>query len=200
MALLLQGCLRVSDAEAVRLSETDRYWRMVLGTLEPDDDAPAFSQGGLQQFRERLIHNDLERRLLDRTVEVAQKTKAFDWKKLPATLRLAVDSRPLKGAGRVEDTFNLLGHASKRLAEGAARLMSTDVEEVCLQAKAPLLLGTSVKAALDIDWSDAEEKQDALNRQVRQVDRLAAWVARHVDGADETPLHCYIEALGQVKA
>jgi hypothetical protein len=152
MALLLQGYLQVSDAEAVRLSATDRCWRVVLGTLVPDDDAPAFSQGGLQQFRERLIHHDLDRRLLERTVEVAQKTKAFDWKKLPATLRLAVDSRPLEGAGRVEDTFNLLGHAGKKLAEGAARLLGTDVEEVCRQAKAPLLLGTSVKAALDIVW------------------------------------------------
>src|SRR5918998_3626097 len=43
MALLLQGYLGVSDAEAVRLSATDRCWRVVLGTLEPDDDAPAFS-------------------------------------------------------------------------------------------------------------------------------------------------------------
>jgi hypothetical protein len=74
-----------------------------------------------------------------------------------------------------------------QLAEGAACLLGTDVEEVCRQAKAPVLLGTSAKAALDIDWSDAEEKQDALNRLVRQVDRLAAWVARHVDGAEEAP-------------
>lgn len=200
MALLLQGYLQVSDAEAVRLSATDRCWRVVLGTLEPDDDAPAFSQGGLQQLRERLIHHDMDRRLLERTVEVAKRTKAFDWKKLPASLRLAVDSRPLEGAGRVEDTFNLLGHAGKKLAQGAARLLGTDVEEVCRQAQAPLLLGTSVKAALDIDWSDAEEKQDALNRLVRQLDRLAAWVERHVAQAEQSPLRRYIEALGQVKA
>lgn len=57
-----------------------------------------------------------------------------------------------------------------------------------------------MKAALDIDWSDAEEKQDALNRLVRQVDRLAAWVARHMAQAEEAPLRRYIEALGQVKA
>jgi len=200
MALLLQGYLQVSDAEAVRLSATDRCWRVVLGTLEPDDDAPAFSQGGLQQFRERLIRHDLDRRLIERSVELAKTTKAFDWKKLPSTLRLAVDSRPLEGAGRVEDTFNLLGHAGRKLAEGAAHLLGTDVEEVCRQARAPVLLGPSVKAALDIDWSDAEAKQDALNRLVRQVDRVAAWVERHVSQAEESPLRRYIEALGQVKA
>jgi hypothetical protein len=83
MAVLLQGYLQVSDAEAVRLSATDRCWRMVLGTLEEDDDSPAFSQGGLQQFRERLIHHDMDRRVLERTVELAKESKAFDWKKLP---------------------------------------------------------------------------------------------------------------------
>src|SRR6266545_3562881 len=84
MALLVQGYMQVSDAEAVRLSASDRCWRMVLGTLgEEDEDEPTFSQGGLQQFRERLIQHDMDLRFLERTVELAQKTKAFDWKKLP---------------------------------------------------------------------------------------------------------------------
>jgi hypothetical protein len=104
MALLLQGYLQVSDAEAVRLSWSDRCWQAVLGTLAQrgDKPKPAFSQGGLQQFRERLIRHDMDRRLLERTVELAKRTRAFDWKKLPKTLRVAVDSRPLEGAGRVE--------------------------------------------------------------------------------------------------
>jgi hypothetical protein len=42
------------------------------------------------------------RRLLERTVELAKTTRGFDFKKLPKTIRLAVDSRPLSGAGRVE--------------------------------------------------------------------------------------------------
>jgi hypothetical protein len=103
MGLLLQAYLQTSDAEAVRLSATDRCWRTVLGTLEVDDDEPAFSQGGLQQFRERLIASEMDRRLLERTVELARKTKAFDAKKTPKSLRVGVDSRPLEGAGRVED-------------------------------------------------------------------------------------------------
>ena len=40
-------------------------------------------------------------RLLARTVEVAKATKAFDHKKLPKTLRVAMDSAPFEGAGRV---------------------------------------------------------------------------------------------------
>jgi hypothetical protein len=79
---------------------------MVLGTLDAAADEPAFSQGGLQQFRERLIACEMDRRLLERTVEVAKATKGFDAKKTPRSLRVGVDSRPLEGAGRVEDTIN----------------------------------------------------------------------------------------------
>ena len=70
MAMLLQGYLQVSDAEAVRLSATDNCWRMVLATLSDKGDKPAFSQGGLQQFRERVVRHDMDRRLLERTIQL----------------------------------------------------------------------------------------------------------------------------------
>ncbi len=53
-------------------------------------EALAFSQGALQAFRERLIANDMDRRLLERTIELARATSEFDWKKLPKTLRVAI--------------------------------------------------------------------------------------------------------------
>jgi hypothetical protein len=161
MAMLIQGYLQVSDAEAVRLSATDNCWRLVLGTLGVDDDAPAFSQGGLQQFRERVVRHEMDRRLLERTVQVAKLSRAFDWKKLPKTLRVAVDSRPLVGAGRVEDTINLLGHAGRKVAECIAAELDVPFEDVCRRAGAPLLTAPSVKAGLDLDWSDADAKEDA---------------------------------------
>ena len=201
MAVLLQGYLQVSDAEAVRLSASDKCWRMVLGTLGQDDDDAAFSQGGLQQFRERLMRHDMDRRLLERTVELAKRTQAFDWKKTPKSLRVAVDSRPLEGAGRVEDTINLLGHAGRKIAACIASELGTSTQEVCLQAGAPLLAASSVKAALDIDWGDKEQKNDALNRLCKQLDRLSAWVEKRLRPEEvvDAPLSRYIEALAQVK-
>lgn len=65
MATLLQGYLGVSDAEAVELSVVDLRWQMVLDRLGADE--PAFSQGALFEFRERLIRTDMDRRLLERT-------------------------------------------------------------------------------------------------------------------------------------
>jgi len=200
MATILQCYLQVSDAEAVRLSATDNCWRMVLGTLGKEEDKPAFSQGGLQQFRERMVRYDMDRRLLERTVEVAKQSRAFDWRKLPKNLRVAVDSRPLTGAGRVEDTFNLLGHAGRKIAACMAAEFDTTFEEVCRKAGSPLLLASSIKAGLDIDWNDADAKGKALNRLCVQLDRLSAWVEkRRPKQAVEAPLDRYLEALTQVK-
>jgi Transposase domain (DUF772) len=123
MGLLLQAYLQTSDAEAVRLSATDRCWQAVLGTIEEEEGQTAFSQGGLQQFRERLMATEMDRRLLERTVELAKRTKGFDPKRTPKTLRVGVDSRPLEGAGRVEDTINLLGHAGRKIAESVALVL-----------------------------------------------------------------------------
>jgi hypothetical protein len=199
MVVLLQAYLQTSDAEAVRLSMTDRCWQMVLGTLEENEGKPAFSQGGLHQFRERLIATEMDRRLLERTVELAKKRKGFDPKKAPKTLRVGVDSRPLEGAGRVEDTINLLGHAGRKIAESIALVLGTDVEEVCLQANVPLLMASSIKAGLDIDWSAPDAKVDALNRLCRQLDRLTTWVSRNADSCTDAPLNRYIQALNQVR-
>jgi hypothetical protein len=199
MGLLLQAYLQTSDAEAVRLSASDLCWRMVLGTLGADDDEPAFSQGGLQQFRDRLIASDMDRRLLERTVEVAKRTKGFDAKKTPKSLRVGVDSRPLEGAGRVEDTINLLGHAGRKIAECIALSLGTDVEEVCQQADVPLLMAKSIKAGLDIDWSAPNAKVGALNRLCRQLDRLVEWVGKQRLACIDAPLTRYFEALSQVR-
>ena len=65
------------------------------------------------------------------------------------------------------------------MAECVALALDTDVEEVCQQADVPLLMASSIKAGLDINWSEEDAKSDALTRLCRQLDRLMAWVQRH---------------------
>lgn len=196
MALILQGYLGVSDAEAVELTVVDARWQMVLDCLNAEE--PVFAQGTLQQFRERLIAAEMDRRLLERTRELAKTTKGFDWKKLPKDLRLAIDSRPLVGAGRVEDTFNLLGHAARKIAECAATILERDVHTVYRQAKIPLLLHSSVKAGLDINWNDPMQRDDAIDRLVQQVTSLSSWV-HNKNLAFDGPLRRYVDAVAQVQ-
>src|SRR5216110_3137624 len=178
MAMLVQGYLGISDAEMVELTVVDLRVQMVLGCLGAEQ--PAFSQGALQEFRERLIGADLDRRVLERTVELAKRTKAFDYRKLPKTLRVAIDSSPLEGAGRVEDTFNLLAHAARNVVSCAAGLLGWKEETVCRQAGIPLHVESSIKRALDIDWNDVVEKTEAITTFSRQLDSLHAWIARHL--------------------
>ena len=196
MAILLQAYLGTSDAEAVELTILDLRWQLVLDRLGKEE--PAFGQGTLQQFRERLIAHDLDRRLLERTIELAKQTKEFDYKKLPKRLTLGVDSRPFEGAGRVEDTFNLLGHAARKVAQLAASSLGIPFATVCAEAGIPLLLAPSLKAALDINWHDPAQKDFALLKLVSQVDTLTAWVDRQRLALDH-PLAKYIEALAQVQ-
>ena len=96
MVMLLQRYTGLSDAAAVDQAENDQRWQLVLGTLGAQR-AP-FGQGSLVRFRAKAIAHDLDKKLVDRTVELAKQTKKFGWKQL----RVALDSSPLEGAGRVE--------------------------------------------------------------------------------------------------
>ena len=199
MALILQGYLGLSDADAVEATVVDLRWQMVLDHLGAT--TPAFSQGALFAFRERLIESDMDRRLLERTASLARSTKGFDAKKIPKTLRVAIDSSPLQGAGRVEDTINLIGHAARKVAECAARLLGSSYEEVCKEAGIPLLQQSSIKKALDRDWSDATQKGEAVDILARQVLSLERWLTEQLaDEVKQPPLSDVLAALRQLMA
>jgi IS5 family transposase len=197
MATLVQAYLGVSDAEMVELTVVDLRVQMVLDHLGADDTA--FSQGALCDFRDRLIRTDMDRRLLERTVEVARKTGGFDPRKLPRSLRLAVDSSPFEGAGRVEDTFNLLGHAARKVITCAARLLRWQPTTVAERARVEMLLAPSIKAALDVDWSNPGEKAGALRTLVAQLDELEQWIEEHVPGSAKALLEPHLATLRQLR-
>lgn len=197
MVLLLQSYAGASDATAVELSLLDLRWQMVLDCLGAVE--PVFSQGALYDFRERLIAADLDRRLLERSRELAHETKAFDPKKLPKTLRVAMDSSPLEGAGRVEDTINLLGHAGRKIVACVAQLLGWTEERVCRETGCPLLLESSVKKALDLDWSDPAEKATAIPALIEQLTSLERWVtSRLPDEINRPPLDEHLATLHQI--
>src|SRR5438093_6806756 len=194
MAMLVQAYLGISDAEMIELTVVDLRVQMVLGCLGAEE--PPLSQGALQEFRERLIAADLDRRVLERTVDLAKRTKAFDHRKLPKTLRVAIDSSPLEGAGRVEDTFNLLAHTARNVVSCAASLLGWTDEQVCTQAGIPLLVALSIKRALDIDWNDAGAKAEAIRTFSRQLDALQGWIERRLaEQIGKPPLKESLETL-----
>ncbi|HET6339286.1 MAG TPA: IS1182 family transposase [Polyangiales bacterium] len=197
MATFVQAYLAVSDAEMVELTVVDLRVQMVLDCLGAD--TAAFSQGALCDFRERLIRTDMDRRLLERTVELARETGGFDWRKLPRSLRVAVDSSPFDGAGRVEDTFNLLGHAARKLVQCVARWLRWRPTTVAEKAGTEVLLASSIKAALDVDWFDPAEKSRALQILLGQLTRLESWVERHVPASAQSLVAPHLATLRQIR-
>lgn len=200
MVTLLQGYVGASDAEAVELSLVDLRWQMVLGCLGAT--TPPFSQGALQTFRERMIAHEMDRALLDRTVELvrAGALSEGDARAVSKALRVAIDSRPLAGAGKVEDTLNLLGHAARCIVRAVSKLTRRSPEEVCRKAGIPLLLAPSIKAGLDIDWSDPKQKASAVELVERQVSSLQSWVEHQLDQVLKDPIRPYVEAIAQVRS
>jgi hypothetical protein len=148
----------------------DRRWQLVLDCLDCTD-AP-FGKGTLVAFRARLITAEMDRRLIERTVEVAAQSKGFGHQQL----RLALDSSPLWGAGRVEDTVNLLGHALRKAVGMIARHQGREVAQV--PAAGGVLLGQpSLKAALDVDWDDPACRDWALGQVLDALRQVEAAVA-----------------------
>src|SRR5512133_988753 len=149
LALILQAYTGVSDDEVIEAMLMDRRWQVALDCLDAEE-AP-FSKGTLVAFRTRLIEQQRDRRLLERTIEIAAASKAFG----PRNLRAALDSSPLWGAGRVEDTYNLLGHALRKALGVIAREQGRELAAVAQEADAEWVAGSSLKAALDLDGDDS---------------------------------------------
>src|SRR5258705_11224458 len=100
----------------------------------------------------------MDRRLLERTIEIAAQSKAFG----PRNLRAALDSSPLWGAGRVEDTYNLVGHALRKVMRVVADQQGRELVDVAKEAGAAVVGATSLKAALGRDWGQVGQREEAV--------------------------------------
>jgi hypothetical protein len=143
----------------------------------------------------RLIAHDLDKTLLDRTVTLAEKTGGFGARQLRAVL----DSTPLCGAGRVEDTLNLLGHALRKAVGLAAHALETSAEAVVERAGLTLVGHSSLKAALDLDWGEPRARARALGLVLEEVARWQRWLEpQQTLAAQKPPLKEVMETITQI--
>jgi len=188
LALILQAYTGVSDDEVIEATLMDRRWQLALDCLD-SEEAP-FSKGTLIAFRARLIEHQMDRRLLERTIEIAKSSGSFG----AAKLRAALDSSPLWGAGRVEDTINLLGHALRKALGVIARQQGRELAAVAVEAGAELVAGSSLKAALDLDWDDQGARTQALTEILAALDKTESWLAKHPELTEEESVAKSVEA------
>jgi transposase len=175
LATILQAYTGASDDEVIEATVMDRRWQLVLDCMDAGQ-AP-FSKGTLVGFRARLIERNLDRRLVERTVALAARTGGFGSR----ALRAALDSSPLWGAGRVEDTINLMGHALRKalgvIAVSQGRGQAAGIPVVAAQAGVGQLAASSLKAALDRDWDDPAAREAALAEVLGFLVQVQAFVA-----------------------
>ena len=165
LALLLQAYGNGSDRDAVERTVMDKRWQMVLDGLGTDQ--PPCSQGTLCNLRMRLMAHNLDKTLLDRTVTLAEKTGGFGARQR----RAALASTPLFGAGRVEDTLHVLGHALRKAVGLVAPALGTSVDGLLEEAGLTLGGPSSLQAALDLHWGEPRAKEQALRLVLEEVDR-----------------------------
>ena len=170
----------------------DKRWQRVLDCLGAEH-SPC-SRGTLCHFRLRLIAHHLDKTLLDRTVALAEQTGGCGARQL----RAALDSPPLFGAGRVEDTLTLLGQALRKAVGLAAKALGTSTEVLMADAGRELVGQSSLKAALDLDWGAPTARASALRLGLEEVERWQSWLEQQPRlSAQEPPMPEVLETIGQ---
>jgi len=193
MVILLQAYMGVSDDEAIEALVMDRRWQLVTDCLDTEE-AP-FSKGTLVSFRSRLIEAQLDRRLVERTIELAERSGAFGSR----ALRAALDSSPLWGAGRVEDTYNLLGHAVEKVISVIAAVQGREPVAVAKGAGAELVTGSSLKASLDRDWDQKTEQQEALAAVLTMLKEVETWLTSLPEDQQHPKAQQYLDVAKHIK-
>jgi hypothetical protein len=62
-----------------------------------------------------------------------------------------------------------------------------------------LLLSPSIKAGIDVDWTDPKQKAAAIEVVERQVSSLERWVEKNLDRVVDEPLSLMLETLDKVR-
>jgi hypothetical protein len=68
--------------------------------------------------------------------------------------------------------------AARSVLKCVALLLDRPLRDVATEAGAPLLLASSTKRELDLDWSDPDQRRGAIVTLVEQLDALEAWIMK----------------------
>jgi len=169
-ATLWQAYCHVGAREAVERTVMDKRWPLVLACRGAEQ--PPFSPSTLCTLRLRLSAHALAKRRRERTVALAEKPGGVGAR----PLRAAWDSTPLCGAGRGEDTVNLLGHALRKAVGRAAQELAASAEALLGDAGLVLVGQRRRKAALALDWGKPTAREHALRLVLAEVERWHSWL------------------------
>ena len=170
LAPLLQASTQVAEDAVMEATTMERRGPWGLEGL--DCAPPPCSTGPLGAWRQRLMAQPRDRRLLARTVESAAGRGALGARQG----RAALARRPLWGAGGGDETSHLLGHALRKAVGVIARPQGRGLPEGAAEAGAALGAGASRPAALALAGAAATAPPQARTRRLDARHAVAPWL------------------------
>ncbi len=161
----------------------DVRWKVALGLKLTSVEAP-FVKSTFQAFRVRLTLHEKEGLAFERSVRAAR-----DAGLLPAKLKVALDSTPVRGRGAVKDTFNLLSDAIVAVVRAVARKQGRQPKKVAREAGVKRHLdASSIKGTEVVDWTDPEAVSSFLAGLLADCARVARAAEKAECATDEVAL------------
>jgi hypothetical protein len=155
LTLLLQHEAGVSDEEAIARTAYDLRWCAVL---RKEAAQALCAKSTLQLFRAHLILHPKVQTIFLASIKEAKRSGLLQGN----ALRIALDTKPIRGRGAVQDTFNLLGAGIRQLARALAKEAKQTPEAFLREHGLDRYSASSLKGSADIDWSDETAKTDLL--------------------------------------
>lgn len=177
-ALLLQTHDKVSDAEAKARADFDIRWKVALGI---EIEERPFAKSTLQVFRAQLILHDKVREVFEQSLRLAREQ---GYLKRGRGMRVALDTTYILGRGAVKDTYNLLADGIVKLMRALAAVADVSVRRWAETHGYKGYVGSSVKGAAAIDWSNRRARRRLLAQIVADADRLLELARQTQDGLD----------------
>lgn len=165
LTLLLQHEASVSDEEAIARTAYDLRWAAVL---RKEAGSPLCAKSTLQLFRAHLVLHPEVGAIFAASLQEAKRAGLLKG----SALHLALDTKPIRGRGAVQDTFNLLATGIRQLGRALAQEAKEDTEEWLRAHDLGRYTHSSLKGSADLDWSDEAAKEALLTEVVLDAKRL----------------------------
>ena len=176
--LILQHYQNLSDRQALEMLRFNIAWKYALNV---PIDYEGFDRTLLVYFRARLLANNKEKLIFQKTLELAKRIGL-----LKGSIDQVIDSTPMLGAGAVKDTYELLRDGIRKVIK-------------CMDKKrrASLNLSLSAYGKKDskpkINWERKEERQELLSSLICDVREVLSHVhPDKEDASDELKVACQL--------
>lgn len=168
---------RTGDAETSRRTRVDADWKAAMGV---EDEFCGIGATTFSLMRSRMVVNEAEATVFDNVLAKAVEARVFS-----GPLTAIIDSSPVRGAGAVADTYELIRGFLNKVVRAAGDRLSDDA-----RSSAEDFCG----AKPDIDWHDPAARKAHLGELVSAVRAVVA----ELGDTEDPAVAEQVELLSQV--